>query len=478
MFVVGTVMSNILEGGLNKFERLFIDVCEFKMEGMKMDLTPNHFEALSFSEAEASLLADKYDIHWLMAMFLEDFSKSNVIPVNFLKSKYHDLALYRFISLVLSNFYFTIVRYAHVAQYLNLEDFVKRWETVGPLFYMSRKKKFGYLWVVGVGLASNFLILWYLLSMEMNYVGENGGAIPLEWAKQFGIAFADDVLIQQPLNLAVLVFAFQLARKRLPENLKNLFNLSPEQYAALVDQHAREKQLENSGQTIILRRRALRPERILNSAAAHITVTSENVGNDAEIMAYPKGEQPVTPKSKSKKSKSKKSMRKAKHCDEEIELTDFTEVIIDRARKRARSKSQTSNKNRSKKLGSQNQSRPVYTSKSNPTYPSRGQHVHGVSEASFGESLIDNATLPVPESQPETSMQRRGSVYLVLAIDEPPTNKTKLSTNEPIEALDITLEHGDERQILKNLRRKSESVNFICNTSQPAEEDDFYVAGN
>jgi len=309
---------------------------------------------------------------------------------------------------------------------------------------------------VGVGLASNFLVLWYLLSMEMSY----GGSHPREWAKQVVISFVMDVLIFQPLTLAAFLFAFQWARSRLRKRTNELLNLSPPQYEAAIHQHSLEKQM-NSVQDIFaatlmrskanlnsaaahkilenpkkskskksMRKakncdaeieladlRARKPtlsksrtsKKILSekpgfqipykpvyasksqklseskksmrkskdcdkeidradlteviidrarkptrSAAAHIPVTSENVGNDTEISKEAKSEQPVT-----KKSKSKKSMRKSKDCDKEIERADLTEVIIDRARRPTRSKSQTSKKKLSEKLGLQNRNKFV-----------------------------------------------------------------------------------------------------------------------
>jgi len=233
------------------------------------------------------------------------------------------------------------------------------------------------------------------------------------------------------------------------------------------------EKLQKSGEGIVLRKtspvvRSSTPSNISHQVA-HLSVATKNVENHSGNVENPNGEQSFNKKSK----KSKKSSRQAEHNDEEIELADLTAVVIERARKRTRSKSRTSKKKRlESNLEKQNQQ--VYASKSEPRDPPRNQNVHGVPKASFGEStvyvLMDNATLPVPESQPVTSMQRRGSESVVLALK--PTNETELSKNESVEAheLDTTLDHGDERQNHTNKRSKSESESDMYNTTHtPAE---------
>ena len=103
MWVIGIITGECFESGhLNRFENLFIDVCERAMEEKRMDLSPNHFKAVNFEQAEEDLLADKYNVNFVEAKIIEDFSKASIIPVNFFKSRYLELARNRFTFIRLS----------------------------------------------------------------------------------------------------------------------------------------------------------------------------------------------------------------------------------------------------------------------------------------------------------------------------------------------------------------------------------------
>jgi len=137
-----------------RFQKLFIEVCEKKMEELGLDLTRRHQRILPLSTVEKLMLTSKYRLSPLEILAVQSMTSEDdfIRTVDFRYSKYDLLAMHGF---------------ALVASHVTEQDFQEEWLNSSYLTYGSVTKVVGYCWIVGLSIFAVACLLAKMLELTV-----------------------------------------------------------------------------------------------------------------------------------------------------------------------------------------------------------------------------------------------------------------------------------------------------------------------